>query len=52
MSDTNAQDSIATSVEEPATASDALIPFPIPAEAIEAFGSDLAKRVASYAAAL
>ncbi len=52
MSDTNAQDSIATSVEEPATASDALIPFRIPAEAIEAFGPDLAKRVAFYAAAL
>jgi hypothetical protein len=52
MSDANAQDSIAMAVEEPTTASDTLASFRIPADAIEAFGPDLAERVASYAAAL
>jgi hypothetical protein len=52
MSDTNAQDSMAGSAEPPATASDTFSPFRIPAEAIEAFGPDLAARVAAHAAAL
>ena len=52
MSDANAQDSIAGSVEPPATASDTFLPFRIPADAIEAFGPDFAERVTAYAAAL
>jgi hypothetical protein len=52
MSDSKAQDSIAGSVEPPATASDTFLPFRIPADAIEAFGPDLAERVTAYAAAL
>ena len=52
MSDSNTQDSIAGSMEYPEKASETRPSFPIPAEAIEAFGPDLAERVASYAAAL
>ena len=52
MSDSNAQDSIAGSVEHPEKTSDTLAPFRIPADAIEAFGPDLTERVASYAVAL
>ena len=52
MSDSNAQDSIAGSVQHPEKTSDTLAPLRVPAEAIEAFGPDLAVRVASYAAAL
>jgi hypothetical protein len=52
MSDINIQDSIAGSMEYPEKASETRPSFRIPAEAIEAFGPDLADRVASHAAAL
>lgn len=52
MSDSNAQDSIAGGVEHPEKTSDMLAPLRVPAEVIEAFGTDLAERVAAHAAAL
>ena len=52
MSDANAQDSIAMGTADPTPQADTVVLFRVSAETIEAFGPDLAARVASYAAAL
>ena len=52
MSDANAQDSIAMGTADPTPQADTVALFRVPAETIEAFGPDLAARVAAHAAAL